>query len=104
LGFVAYAVNGQMPDPQLLTHSQQERAKQLGRALEVYGVGAERGPQIVQLAKKDKYDVIIVPLSEESPGGPGQFLDETTQYILRMGLCGFFRAGVPAIPQEVEIS
>jgi amino acid transporter/nucleotide-binding universal stress UspA family protein len=104
LGFVAYAVNGQMPDPQLLTHSQQERAKQLGRALEVYGVGAERGPQIVQLAKKDKYDVIIVPLSEESPGGPGQFLDETTQYILRHAHCRVFLAAVPAIPQEVEIS
>jgi hypothetical protein len=48
--------------------------------------------------------VIIVPLSEESPGGPGQFLDETTQYILRHAHCRVFLAAVPAIPQEVEIS
>jgi amino acid transporter/nucleotide-binding universal stress UspA family protein len=103
LGFVTYAP-GTRPqgNGSTIIYHDQERAKQLGRELEILQVGAERGPEIVQLAWQGKYDLIVLPLPEELPEGPNQFLDKDSQYILRHAHCRVFLAAVPAIPQEVE--
>ncbi len=87
---------------QNLVQADQERAKQLGRELEVQTLKGEPGPDIVRLAQEGRYDLIIVPLPSELPAGQTHPIDERTNYILRHAHCRVFLASAPAIPQEVE--
>ena len=85
-----------------LIQADRERAKQLGRELEVETLKGEPGPDIVRLAQEGRYDLIILPLPPELPAGQTHPIDDRTNYILRHAHCRVFLASPPAIPQDVE--
>jgi len=80
----------------------QERAKQLGRKLELHSLADDKGKEFVRLAREGKYDLIILALSGESPTGRKQPLDDRTSYILRHAHCRVFLAAPPSIPLDVD--
>jgi amino acid transporter/nucleotide-binding universal stress UspA family protein len=84
-----------------IVHQDEERAHQLGRDLQVIELPIPSGPAIVERASKDQYDLIILPLSDETPNNPLGTLDERTNYIIRNAHCRIFLAAHPVIPQEV---
>jgi amino acid transporter len=79
-----------------------ERAKKLGRDVQVHTIAREPGSAIVQLACDGKYDLIILPLLQELPVSSSQPFDDRTMYVLRHSHCRVFLAAPPAIPQEPE--
>jgi amino acid transporter/nucleotide-binding universal stress UspA family protein len=83
-------------------HQDQERAKQLGREMEVYHLKGPPGPSIVQLARENRYDLIVLPLPADMPVDKSQPIDDTTTYVLRHAHCRVFLAAAPTIPQEVD--
>jgi amino acid transporter/nucleotide-binding universal stress UspA family protein len=84
-----------------VVHQDEERARHLGRELQVISLPVPDGRAIVDRASKDQYDLIILPLSDESPGNPLGTLDERAAYIVRNAHCRVFLAAHPVIPQEV---
>jgi amino acid transporter len=84
-----------------VVHHDEERARQLGRELQVISLPAPDGRAIVEKASQDQYDLIILPLSDESPNNPLGTLDERARYIVRNSHCRVFLAAHPAIPNEV---
>jgi amino acid transporter len=86
----------------------QERAKQLGRELDIRSLPGDSGSfgeRIVLLAQEGKYDLIIMSLTTEMPAGPDQVRDgsvDPTSFILRHAPCRVFLAAPPAIPLEPE--
>jgi amino acid transporter/nucleotide-binding universal stress UspA family protein len=79
-----------------------ERARQLGRPLEVLCFTEDPGSGIVRLAREGRFDLIILPFSAEAPVDSGRAGDGWTTYVLRHAHCRVFLAAPPAIPQEVE--
>jgi amino acid transporter len=80
-----------------------ERAKQLGRELEVRSLSGdygERGDRIVKLAQEEKYDLIILALPGDRP--IDRPTDGFTNYVLCHAPCRVFLAAPPVIPQEPE--
>jgi hypothetical protein len=59
------------------------------------------GPEIVKQAKEGEYDLIILPLSPESPADPVGALDDRSRYIVRHAHCRVLLAAPPVIPTEV---
>jgi hypothetical protein len=84
-----------------VVHQDEERARQLGRELQVVSLPAPDGRAIVEWASKEQYDLIILPLSDESPNNPLGTLDERARYIVGNAHCRVFLAAHPVIPQEV---
>ena len=84
-----------------VVHQDEERAEQIGRPLQMIQLAEPSGPAIVERARKDQYDLIIVPLSAEAPADPLGTLDERSDYIIRHAHCRVFLAAVPVIPTEV---
>jgi amino acid transporter/nucleotide-binding universal stress UspA family protein len=84
-----------------VVHQDEERARHLGRELQVISLPVPDGRAIVDRASKDQYDLIILPLSDESPSNPLGTLDDRSQYIVRNAHCRVFLAAHPVIPQEV---
>jgi hypothetical protein len=84
-----------------IVHQDEERARQLGRELQVIQLPVPDGRAIVDRAGRDQYDLIILPLSDESPSNPLGRLDERASYIVRHAHCRVFLAAHPVIPQEV---
>jgi amino acid transporter/nucleotide-binding universal stress UspA family protein len=84
-----------------IVHQDEERARQLGRALQVVQLPVPSGPAIVDRARADQYDLVIIPLSPETPADPVGTLDERASYIIRHAHCRVFLAAHPVIPQEV---
>ena len=82
-------------------HQDEERARSLGRPLSKIELPRPDGPALVERARRDQYDLIIVPLPEESSANPVAVLSERTTYILRHAHCRVFLAAHPIIPQEV---
>jgi amino acid transporter/nucleotide-binding universal stress UspA family protein len=82
-------------------HQDEERARQLGRPLQVVQLPDANGSAIVSRARADQYDLIILPLSAESPNDPLGRLDERSLFILRNAHCRVLLASTPGIPQEV---
>jgi hypothetical protein len=84
-------------------YQDQERAKQLGRELEVCnlpGDPGQLGDRLVKLAQEGKYDLIILAMpADVSIEGP---LDGFICYVLRHAPCRVFLAAPPVIPQEPE--
>jgi amino acid transporter/nucleotide-binding universal stress UspA family protein len=78
----------------------EERARKLGRALQVLAMGSD-GPSIVNRARQDQYDLIIVPLPVETPSDVIAVLDERAKYLIRHAHCRVLLATTPGIPQEV---
>jgi hypothetical protein len=79
----------------------EERARQLGRALRVLELPGADGPAVVHRARADQYDLIIIPLAAETPADTVSRLDERARYILLHAHCHVFLAAHPVIPQEV---
>jgi amino acid transporter len=84
-----------------VVHLDEERARQLGRELVVLALKTGDGKEIVAKAKEGEYDLIILPLSQESAGDPLTALDERSRYIVRNAHCRVFLAAAPVIPTEV---
>jgi amino acid transporter/nucleotide-binding universal stress UspA family protein len=84
-----------------VVHQDEDRARQLGRELQVISLEAPDGRTIVERASKEQYDLIILPLSAESPTNPLGSLDERSRYIIQNAHCRIFLAAQPVIPQEV---
>jgi amino acid transporter/nucleotide-binding universal stress UspA family protein len=82
-------------------HQDEERAEQIGRAIQLISLHEPSGPAIVERARQDQYDLIIVPLSPEAPTDPLGTLDKRSDYIIRHAHCRVFLAAVPVIPNEV---
>jgi hypothetical protein len=76
------------------------RARQLDRELQVINLPSADGPSIVERARKDQFDMIVLPLPAESPSDPVGNLDARGRYILQHAHCRVFLAA-PVIPQEV---
>jgi Amino acid permease len=79
----------------------QERAKQLGRDLEVRALPGDSGEGIVRLAVEGKYDLIILTLPTDVPFTPSS--DGPTSFVLRNAPCRVFLAAPPCIPQVPEL-
>ncbi|HTU88504.1 MAG TPA: amino acid permease [Gemmataceae bacterium] len=102
LGVVPVAPLGSEPaNGHGVVHHDRERARQLGRELQVVSLPAADGPAIVEHASKEQFDLIILPLSDESPNNPLGTLDERARYIVQNAHCRVFLAAHPVIPQEV---
>jgi nucleotide-binding universal stress UspA family protein len=107
LGMVRFSTNS-TPESQPsangngVLQQDQERAKQLGRKLDLHTLPGDQGRDFVRLAREGKYDLIILALSAESPAGRKQPLDERTCFILRHAHCRVFLAAPPSIPQDVD--
>jgi hypothetical protein len=84
-----------------VVHQDEERARQLGRELQVISLPEPNGRAIVEQASKEQFDLIILPLSDESPNNPLGTLDDRSRYILQNAHCRVFLAAHPVIPQEV---
>jgi amino acid transporter len=84
-----------------VVHQDEERARQLGRELQVISLPVADGRAIVERASKEQYDLIILPLSGESPNNPLGTLDDHACYIVQNAHCRVFLAAHPVIPQEV---
>ena len=79
----------------------EERARQLDRPLLVHALASAGGPEVVELAKRELYDVIVLPLPAESPSDPLGELDERGKYVVRHAHCRVLLATAPTIPDEV---
>jgi amino acid transporter/nucleotide-binding universal stress UspA family protein len=79
----------------------EERARQLDRELQVINLPSADGPSIVERARKDQFDMIVLPLPAESPSDPVGNLDARARYILQHAHCRVLLAAAPVIPQEV---
>jgi hypothetical protein len=79
----------------------EERARQLGRPLLTHPLTRADGPEIVELAKRELYDVIVLPLPPDSPNDPLGRLDERGKYVARHAHCRVLLATAPTIPDEV---
>jgi amino acid transporter/nucleotide-binding universal stress UspA family protein len=84
-----------------VVHQDEERARQLGRVLPLMTLRTGNGAEIVERARKEQYDLIVLLIPSESPINPLGKLDERAQYIVRHSHCRVFLATTPGIPQEV---
>jgi amino acid transporter len=84
-----------------VVHQDEERARQIDRPLSIHTLAAVDGPAIVELARNELYDVIVLPLPAESPTDPLGHLDERGKYIVRHAHCRVMLATAPFIPDEV---
>ncbi len=102
LALVPVVPPGQEPlNGHSIVHSDEERARQLGRELKVIQPEQGDGAEIVRVATEGQYDLIILPLPAESPFDLIKSLDDRTRYILRHAHCRVLLASAPIIPQEV---
>ncbi len=79
----------------------QERAEQLGRQLHVLRLDKADGPAVVQKAREEQYDIIVVPVPPDSGSNPLGRLDDRSRYIAQHAHCRVMLATAPAIPTEV---
>jgi amino acid transporter len=84
-----------------LVKQDEERARQLGRELQLVEVTGDVGAAIVRHAHEGQFDLIILPLPAERSEGQEAPLDERSTHILRHAHCRVFLAAAPEIPQEV---
>jgi amino acid transporter len=102
LGVVPVVPVGQEPlNGHSLVKQDEERARQLGRELQMIEVKGDIGAEIVRQAQEKQFDLIILPLPAEKSGGQAASLDEHSTHILRHAHCRVFLAAAPEIPQEV---
>ena len=95
------AEGAEAPAGAAAVHADEERARKLGRELTILQTPKTDGQTIVDRLRRDQYDLVILPLPEESPANLNGALDERSRYILRHAHCRIFLAAAPGIPQEV---
>jgi len=102
LGVAPVVPVGQEPlNGHSLVKQDEERARHLGRELQMVQVNGDIGAGIVRLAHEGQFDLIILPLPAEKTVGQTGALDERSTHILRHAHCRVFLAAAPEIPQEV---
>lgn len=79
----------------------QQRAEQLDRQLEVLPLDNPDGPTLVERARAEQVDLIIIPLPPEANSNVPERMDRRTQYVLAHAHCRVMLAATPLIPQEV---
>src|SRR5262249_28400225 len=79
----------------------EERARQLDRPLLVHELARASGEEVVELARRELYDVIVLPLPAESSSDPLGKLDERGRFVVRHAHCRVLLATAPTIPDEV---
>jgi len=79
----------------------EERARQVDRELHKHELRTGDGAEVVALAKRELYDLIILPLPAESPTDPLGHLDARCQHIVRHAHCRVMLVTAPIIPQEI---
>lgn len=84
-----------------VVHQDEERARQLGRPLRVLTDQPADGPNLVALARRDQFDLIIIPLPPETPSDPIRSLDDRARYVVHHAHCRVLLATTPGIPQEI---
>ncbi|HEY7152504.1 MAG TPA: APC family permease, partial [Gemmataceae bacterium] len=88
LGIVPVPMSGsESLNGQAVVQQDKERARQLDRELEVIQLPRPDGQAIVERASKDQYDLIILPLSDESLSNPLSTLDERGRFIIAHAHC-----------------
>ncbi|HBI43423.1 MAG TPA: hypothetical protein DDY78_11285, partial [Planctomycetales bacterium] len=91
LGVLLVLPNGaEAPGGNIVLHQDEERARKLGRGLTVLNMAKTDGPAIVEKLRQDQYDLVILPLSDESPSSLVGAIDERAKYILRHAHCRVF--------------
>src|SRR5437879_1770019 len=73
------------------------RARQLGRELRALHLVKGDGQEIVEKARLEQYDLIILPLPPESPSDPVGKLDERSRYVLKHAHCRVMLAAAQVI-------
>jgi hypothetical protein len=102
LGMVSVVPPGSDPlNGHSVVQQDERRAEQLGRPLHVHPVKVGDGPEIVELARNELYDLIVLPLPAESPTDPLGHLDARGTYIVQRSHCRVLLATAPVIPDEV---
>lgn len=102
LGLVSIVAPGSDPlNGHSVVHQDERRAEQIGRAMLVHELKVGDGPEIVELAKKELYDIIVLLLPAESPSDPLGHLDARGTYIVQRAHCRVLLATAPVIPDEV---
>jgi amino acid transporter/nucleotide-binding universal stress UspA family protein len=84
-----------------LVQQDKERARNLGRELQVYTPDGDAAAAIVRLARENQYDLVILPLPEEQSGAAAALVDRRNAYVQRNAHCRVFLAAPPVIPPEV---
>ncbi len=102
LGLASIVAPGSDPlNGHSVVRQDEERARQVERALRKHELKVGDGPEIVELAKRELYDLIIIPLPAESPTDPLGHLDARGQHIIRHAHCRVMLVTAPIIPQEI---
>jgi hypothetical protein len=78
-----------------------ERARTLGREVELQPLKGERGPAILRLAKEQRYGLIILPLPEHLPSA-GRPWEPWAEHVLTHASCQVWLVALPVVPKEVE--
>ena len=85
-----------------LVQQDQERSRRLGRELTVHPMENGTGLEIVQLAQKENYDLIILPVPNEPPSGEVSRVDARANFVLENAHCRVCLAASPQVPRDVE--
>ncbi len=103
LGVVPLVPTGSDPfNGPAVVYQDEERARNLGRQLQVHDVKGDPGTGIVRVAREGQYDLIILPVPGEQPSnGSNLVLDERIGYVVHHAHCRVQLAIPPRIPQEV---
>ncbi|MBY0232715.1 MAG: amino acid permease [Gemmataceae bacterium] len=102
LGLVSIVPAGSDPhNGHGMVKTDEDQAQRLERPLTVHELKTGDGPEIVELAKRELYDVIILALPPETPNDPMGHLDERGRHIARHAHCRVLIATTPPIPHEV---
>jgi amino acid transporter/nucleotide-binding universal stress UspA family protein len=100
LGLAPLLPQESLPANQVLEQDSQ-RAEQLDRPILFHKLAKADGEEIVELARKELYDLIILLLPAESPVNPLGKLDARATYIIQKAHCRVLLASTPVIPDEV---
>ena len=84
-----------------LAHDQ-ERARKLGREIDVHALTADWGPQIVRLAQEGRYGILFLPRPEQLPAPEKGTGVNWIEYVRQHAPCLVARVSLPLIPQQVD--
>ncbi|NMC21379.1 MAG: amino acid permease [Thermogutta sp.] len=85
-----------------LVEQDRERARDLRREVEAVTVDGEFAPGVVATAKAGRFDLIILPLSEQWRPDRESRLDAAVTYILTHSGCRVLLAAPPSIPDQTD--
>lgn len=87
--------------PAPMVQSIQEQSERLDREVALHPHGADRGADIVRLAREGRYDLIILTLDAEDHAGQQITVEPWMDHVLRHAHCRVMLTAAPVVPQEV---